>query len=72
MKHYTASVQCGQCGYRFEVCVHYLRLVATGKGFTISCPDNASRVYVPVAALVSADVCPPGAVVVNDDWRRRG
>jgi hypothetical protein len=66
MKHYTTTVQC-VCGHRFSVCVHSSRLVASGKGFTVVCPMNASKIHVPIDALVPADSCPAGALVVRDD-----
>jgi hypothetical protein len=55
------------CGHRFSVCVHSLELVMSGKGFTVLCPENRSKVHVPAKALVPAESCPPGALVVSDE-----
>jgi hypothetical protein len=69
VKHYVAAVQCERCGHRFTVCVHSLRLVVSGKGVTVLCPVNASKVHVPAEVLAPADSCPAGAMVVKDDRR---
>jgi hypothetical protein len=73
MKHYAATVLCPGCGHRFSVCVHSSRLVASGQGFTVLCPNNASKVPVPAGALAPVESCPAGALVVSDDrwwWAR--
>jgi hypothetical protein len=70
MKHYCATVQCKFCGCRFSVCVHSARLIASGRGVTVLCPENRSKVHVPAAELVACESCPPGAVVVKDDSGR--
>ena len=69
MQHHAATVQCLNCNYRFSVCVHSPRLVASGKGVTVLCPRNASKVHVPAGALLPVESCPAGAVIVRDDRR---
>jgi hypothetical protein len=77
MKHYSAAVQCQNCGHRFSVCVHSTRLAMSPEGLTVFCPDNGSKVHVPAAALAPAESCPAGAVVVRGNliadsfWRMR-
>jgi hypothetical protein len=70
MKHYAAEVQCKWCGCRFQVYVRSAQLAAGAKGFTVRCPENNSKVYVPAEALTAVESCPAGAVVIEDRPRR--
>ena len=70
MKHYAVDLQCRWCGHRFTVCVHSVKLVASGKTFTVLCPENRSKVQVPTAALSAVESCPAGAIVVRGEWGR--
>jgi hypothetical protein len=72
MRHYSATVQCQGCGHRFTVCFHTTQSVLSDKGFSVYCPQNASKIHVPVEALVAVESCPSGAVIVRDMGADRG